>query len=140
MEPYRVAVFDLDGTLAASKSDISPATAHMLCALLSAIDVCIISGGGFEQFDAQVLRHLNTLCALERLHLMPTCGTRYLRWDGGAWIEMYFEKLSSGEKNRACQVLRNGAEKLGLNRSEFDAASFFEKDADYVEALPGRAA
>jgi hypothetical protein len=27
-----------------------------------------------------------------------------------------------------------------LNRSEFDAASFFEKDADYVEALPGRAA
>jgi hypothetical protein len=27
-----------------------------------------------------------------------------------------------------------------LNRSGFDAASFFEKDADYVEALPGRAA
>jgi hypothetical protein len=27
-----------------------------------------------------------------------------------------------------------------VNRSEFDAASFFEKDADYVEALPGRAA
>jgi hypothetical protein len=26
---------------------------------------------------------------------------------------------------------------LTLNRSEFDAASFFEKDADYVEALPG---
>jgi hypothetical protein len=28
----------------------------------------------------------------------------------------------------------------GLNRSGFDAASFFEKDADYVEALPDRAA
>jgi pimeloyl-ACP methyl ester carboxylesterase len=27
-----------------------------------------------------------------------------------------------------------------VNRSGFDAASFFEKDADYVEALPGRAA
>ena len=27
-----------------------------------------------------------------------------------------------------------------LNRRGFDAASFCEKDADYVEALPGRAA
>ncbi len=114
MKRYRVAMFDLDGTLAASKSDISPATAQMLCALLSAIDVCIISGGRWEQFDAQVLQHLGKVCDLERLHLMPTCGTRYLRWNESAWIEMYFEKLSSGEKNRACQVLRNGAEKLGL--------------------------
>jgi HAD superfamily hydrolase (TIGR01484 family) len=111
---YRVAMFDLDGTLAASKSDISPATAHMLCALLSTIDVCIISGGRLEQFDKQVLGHLGKFCDLERLHLMPTCGTRYLRWDRGAWTEMYFEKLSSGEKNRACEVLRIGAEKLGL--------------------------
>jgi phosphomannomutase len=114
MRPYRVAMFDLDGTLAASKSDISPATAHMLCALLAGIDVCIISGGRFEQFDAQVLRHLGKFCDLERLHLMPTCGTRYLRWDGGVWTEIYFEKLSSGEKSRACEVLRNGAENLGL--------------------------
>ncbi|MDT5341216.1 MAG: hypothetical protein QOE52_400 [Mycobacterium sp.] len=27
-----------------------------------------------------------------------------------------------------------------LNRSGFDAASFFEKDGDYCQALPGRAA
>jgi phosphomannomutase len=114
MKPYRVAMFDLDGTLAASKSDISPATAHMLCALLSAIDVCIISGGRLEQFNAQVLRHLGGLCNLERLHLMPTCGTRYLRWDGGVWTEVYFERLTSVEKNRACVVLQNGAEKLGF--------------------------
>lgn len=61
MAPYRVAMFDLDGTLAASKSDVSPATVRMLCALLLAIDVSIISGGRFEQFDAQVLRHLGRL-------------------------------------------------------------------------------
>jgi phosphomannomutase len=114
MEPYRVAMFDLDGTLAASKSDISSATAHMLCSLLSVIDVCIISGGRFEQFDEQVLRQLDKPCDLGRLHLMPTCGTRYLRWGGGVWTEIYFEKLSSSEKNRACEVLRNGAETLGL--------------------------
>jgi len=114
MRPYRVAMFDLDGTLAASKSEISPATVHMLRTLLSAIDVCIISGGRFEQFDAQVLRHLGEFCDLKRLHLMPTCGTRYLRWQRGVWDEIYFEKLSSDEKNRAIEVLRDGAEKLGF--------------------------
>jgi phosphomannomutase len=114
MTPYRVAMFDLDGTLAASKSDVSPATARMLCALLSTIDVCIISGGRFDQFDAQVLSHLGKSCDLGRLHLMPTCGTRYLRWDGGGWGEVYFEKLSSDEKDRAFKVLRSGAEKLGF--------------------------
>jgi phosphomannomutase len=113
--PYRVAMFDLDGTLAASKSEISPASAHMLCTLLSAIDVCIISGGSFEQFDAQVLRHLGEFCHLNRMHLMPTCGTRYLRWQEGGWVESYFEKLSSDEKNRAIEVLRDGAEKLGFS-------------------------
>ena len=112
--PYRLAMFDLDGTLAASKSEISPATARMLCALLSAIDVCIISGGRFEQFEGQVLQHLGGSCDLKRLHLMPTCGTRYLRWEGGVWSERYFEKLSADEKNRAAEVLRNGAEKLGF--------------------------
>lgn len=114
MTPYRLAMFDLDGTLAPSKSEISPATAHMLCGLLAAIDVCIISGGRFEQFDAQVLRHLGTLCDRERLHLMPTCGTRYLRWEAGGWNEIYFEKLSSDETKRACEVLRSGAEQLGF--------------------------
>jgi hypothetical protein len=34
----------------------------------------------------------------------------------------------------------NSRYRLTVNRRGFDAASFFEKDADYVEALPGRAA
>jgi phosphomannomutase len=114
MTPYRVAMFDLDGTLAASKSDISPATAHQICFLLSTMDVCIISGGRFEQFDAQVLTHLGDSCDFERLHLMPTCGTRYLRWNGHGWAEVYFEKLTPDEKRRAFDVLQSGAERLGF--------------------------
>ena len=58
IKPWRAAMFDLDGTLAASKSEISPAMVHMLRALLAEIDVCIISGGRFEQFEKQVLRPL----------------------------------------------------------------------------------
>jgi HAD superfamily hydrolase (TIGR01484 family) len=133
-------MFDLDGTLAASKCAISPATAEMLCTLLSGIDVCIISGGSFEQFDAQVLRHLGKPCRLEGLHLMPTSGTRYLRWDGAAWTEMYFEKLSSGEKNRACEVLRDGAKNLGFWTNETWGPALEDRGSQITYSALGQSA
>jgi len=41
--------------------------------------------------------------------------------------------------NHVAQLLDEAVYHI-VNRRGFDAASFFEKDADYVEALPGRAA
>ena len=76
-------IFDLDGTLAPSKSRIADSTAHLLTRLLETVAVCIISGGTFEQFDTQVLPYLTASQNLTRLHLMPTCGTRYYRWVSG---------------------------------------------------------
>jgi HAD superfamily hydrolase (TIGR01484 family) len=138
MTPYRVVMFDLDGTLAASKSEISPATAQQICFLLSTMDVCIISGGRFEQFDAQVLRHLGDSCALERLHLMPTCGTRYLRWHGGDWTEVYFERLSADEKRHAFDVLRNGAEELGFWTADTWGAALEDRGSQVTYSALGQ--
>jgi phosphomannomutase len=108
-------VFDLDDTLAPSKSTIDARMAQLLVQLLSRGEVCIISGGRFEQFDSQVLRHLHaTEDQLARLHLMPTCGTRYLSRDGGTWQEVYVENLDEDEKSRIIEVLRSGAQELGL--------------------------
>ncbi|HET9658150.1 MAG TPA: HAD-IIB family hydrolase [Kineosporiaceae bacterium] len=111
----RAVVFDLDDTLAPSKSTINPRMAALLVQLLARVEVCIISGGRFEQFDSQVLRHLEAgEDLLTRLHLMPTCGTRYLSWGDGAWQEIYAEDLDEDEKSRVIQVLREGAQALGL--------------------------
>jgi phosphomannomutase len=108
-------VFDLDDTLAPSKSTIDGRMASLLVELLARVEVCIISGGRFEQFDAQVLRHLQaTEDQLRRLHLMPTCGTRYLGWGDGTWQEIYAEDLNEDEKSRVIEVLRRGAQELGL--------------------------
>src|SRR5215468_6150053 len=54
----RVIAFDLDDTLAVSKSRIDPEMAALLDRLLARFAVCIISGGRFEQFESQVLVHL----------------------------------------------------------------------------------
>ncbi|GAA3501809.1 HAD-IIB family hydrolase [Streptomyces prasinosporus] len=111
----RLVMFDLDDTLALSKAKITPRMARCLARLLSRQHVCIISGGRYEQFQTQVLEELALTPELAgRLHLMPTCGTRYLRWDDGGWRDVYCENLSDEEKALVVEVLTEGAKSLGL--------------------------
>lgn len=112
--------FDLDDTLALSKSPISPRIAELLLALLERVEVAIISGGNEEQFRSQVIAQLGETDAapLGRLHLLPTCGTRYLRHDGTVFAPLYAHDLSDDEKTRALTALREEAERLGLWEAE----------------------
>ncbi|WP_328583164.1 HAD-IIB family hydrolase [Streptomyces sp. NBC_00370] len=115
----RVVAFDLDDTLALSKTKITPRIAKCLEALLSEKEVCIISGGRYEQFRNQVLDELPLTPELAgRLHLMPTCGTRYLRWESGGWQDIYAENLKPEQTELAVSVLSEGARSLGLWESE----------------------
>ena len=114
-DSVRAVAFDLDDTLAVSKSRIDDRMAGLLSRLIRATDVCIISGGRFEQFDSQVLQHLNAEAGtLTSLHLMPTCGTRYYRWADGAWQLVYAEDLTDEEKREIVAVLEQGARELGF--------------------------
>lgn len=114
----RLVAFDLDDTLAPSKSPIDPRMAALLVELLSITEVCIISGGRFEQFRDQVLTRLPADDALHRLHLMPTCGTQYFRWDGVAWARQYSEDLTDAEKVDALRALEEEARRLGVWEAE----------------------
>lgn len=116
----RIVAFDLDDTLAPSKTPIADEMVAALHRLLDATDVCIISGGHFGQFESQVLARLGSRCeqALERLHLMPTCGTQYLRRVAGKWRLQYSERLSNGQKARALRSLEAHARRLGYWETE----------------------
>ena len=111
----KAVVFDLDDTLAPSKSTMDPAMSEVLAKLLNRIDVCIISGGRFEQFVTQALDGFHADdAAMARLHLMPTCGTRYYLWREGQWRLQYAEDLTDDEKSRTIAALEAGAQELGL--------------------------
>jgi hypothetical protein len=89
--------------------------AELLDELLARLDVCIISGWRFEQFETQVLQYLQAPPdRLARLHIMPTCGTRYYTWRNGAWHRRYAEDLREDEKVRIVSVLTEGAKQLGF--------------------------
>lgn len=113
----KVLAFDLDDTLAVTKSPISDRMSELLNDLLDHFDVCIISGGRFEQFKTQVIDRLHTEPhKLNRLHLMPTCGTRYYRYDEleNEWQLQYAEDLTEEQKQQIRKVLEASAKKLGL--------------------------
>lgn len=113
----KLIAFDLDNTLAESKSQIPDVMNEALARLLEKYDVCIISGGKFEQFKKQVIdllevdRHL-----LSKLHIMPTCGTRYHRYDelDDKWRMIYHNDLSADQRKRIYKELEHGAKELGI--------------------------
>jgi len=116
----RVVAFDLDNTLADSKAPITGEIARLLDRLLARFQVCVISGGKFEQFEAQLIDHLNVAPdRLGALHVMPTCGTRYYRFDvaAEAWHQVYAEDLATAERALIVAALNKGADALGFRET-----------------------
>lgn len=113
----KLVAFDLDNTLAESKSQIPDEMAYILGKLLDKYEVCIISGGKFGQFEKQVISRLSVSDEqMGRLHIMPTCGTRYHRYDvvEKEWKLIYHNDLTADQKKRIRAAFEKGAKELGM--------------------------
>ncbi|MDO4241258.1 MAG: HAD-IIB family hydrolase [Microbacteriaceae bacterium] len=114
----KLIAFDLDDTLAPSKSRVPDEILELLARLLAHTNVAVISGGNIGQFQAQLLAPLVEQeideASLERLHLLPTCGTHYELRQNGAWHTLYREVLSETDRAAALQALEKRARELGL--------------------------
>lgn len=106
-------VFDLDGTLAPSKSAIDAEMGTLLAALLGVVKVAIISGGALSQFEKQVLAHLPRHERLDNLSLLPTCGTKFFRYTN-EWHKIYSEDLSEGQKQQIVDSLNTAVDSSGF--------------------------
>jgi len=110
----RLIVFDLDGTLAESKSSLDIEMASLLHDLLGIVKVAIISGGGWPQFGKQILSNLPQDEVLKNLSLLPTCGTQFYQYKR-AWKRIYSEDFSPKEKTKIINELKNA-----LNTTDFE--------------------
>ena len=100
-------VFDLDGTLAQSKAAIDDEMRALLAGLLGVphVQVSVISGGDWPQFETQLLANLPQGADLTKLSLLPTCGTRFYRYAGAGWNKLYSEDLNPEQKARIVAAL-----------------------------------
>jgi phosphomannomutase len=97
-------VFDLDGTLAISKSSLDAEMAALLGSLLVIVKVAVISGGNWPQFEKQLLSNLPGDDRLKNLSLLPTCGTKFYKYESG-WKLLYSEDFTAEEKEKIIRSL-----------------------------------
>ena len=108
----RLIVFDLDGTLAPSKSPPDDVIAALLHDLLGIVKVAVISGGSWPQFEKQLLAKLSGEKGLANLYLLPTCGTQFYRHEQD-WVRVYSEDLSSDERQKIVSSLHRAFDLTG---------------------------
>ncbi len=106
-------VFDLDGTLAKSKSALDDEMGTLLARLLSVVKVAIISGGDYPQFEAQVLGKLPKESNLSNLALLPTSGTKFFQYQNG-WQRLYSDDLSDDDKKKIEGALERAVAESGF--------------------------
>ncbi len=109
----KLIVFDMDGTLAESKSSLDADMSRLLHDLLGIVKVAVISGGGWPQFEKQVISHLPHDESLVNLSLLPTCGTKFFRY-AGEWKKLYSEDFTPDEKAKLVAALTRAVAEAGF--------------------------
>ncbi|MGA3071236.1 MAG: HAD-IIB family hydrolase [Terracidiphilus sp.] len=110
----KLIVFDLDGTLAPSKSPLDAEMSSLLHDLLGVVKVAVISGGAWLQFERQVLSNLPQDDRLARLSILPTCGTEFFQYAEG-WKKLYSEDFTADEKEKIVSSLQKAVGIAGFH-------------------------
>ncbi len=110
----KLIVFDLDGTLADSKSSLDSEMSRLVHDLLGILKVSVISGGDWPQFEKQVLSHLPHDESLVNLSILPTCGTKFYQYKVD-WKKLYSEDFTPAEKREDSQLSEEGGSRGGIH-------------------------
>ncbi len=132
-------VFDLDGTLARSKSALDAEMGTLLTELLAIVKVAVISGGGWPQFEKQLLANLPAEARLTNLSLLPTCGTKFYQYRN-AWHQLYAENFTSDQKARIIHALTEAIAASGIEPEKTWGEQIEDRGSQITFSALGQAA
>ncbi|OHA59552.1 MAG: hypothetical protein A2589_01675 [Candidatus Vogelbacteria bacterium RIFOXYD1_FULL_46_19] len=93
-------IFDLDGTLAPSKSVIELGMVKLVARLLAVAKVAVISGAGIDQYLTQFVPRLELNDELrQNLYLLPASGSSLYEYNEG-WQNVYNNNLTAEDKTK----------------------------------------
>lgn len=135
----KLIAFDLDGTLAPSKSHFHDRMVNLFDRLLEKYHVCVISGGKYELFQRQFLTQITKdEDSLGRLHLMPTSGTRYYKFESGKWVEKYAENFTPEQKKKIIKALEEGVIESGYKVEKTYGETIEDRDSQITLSILGQ--
>lgn len=135
----KLVAFDLDGTLAPSKSRFDDRMVGLFDRLLGCMEVCVISGGKYELFQRQFLGLItNEKHLLSKLHIMPTSGTRYYRFSNGQWGKLYEENFTPSQKKKIIKALKEGLEESGFQADRTYGKTIEDRESQITLSVLGQ--
>jgi HAD superfamily hydrolase (TIGR01484 family) len=132
-------IFDLDGTLAESKSALRADMADLLEKLMALMKVAVISGGAWRQFETQLLSGLKPDTRLEELSLLPTSGTTFFRYDG-RWNQLYAETFTPAQKAKIIGAMTEALDASGLAPAKHWGELIEDRDSQITLSALGQEA
>ncbi len=111
----KVLIFDLDGTLAESKTPMTAEMGATLSRLLEKMPVAVMSGGSYAQFQKQMLVALPPSANLSNLYLFPTSAAQCYTWKDGSWQPYYSNPFTPEEKTKVLGALAESLRETGLD-------------------------
>lgn len=109
-----VIAFDLDKTLAVSKSPVTSDMGVLIARLLEVRTVAVVSGGKYGQFEKQLFPALPEGAKLENLYLFPTSGGYCYHYENGTWALLDDNSLTSEEKAVVLKALEEAMAETGF--------------------------
>lgn len=110
-------VFDLDGTITESKSPMDAEMADLFERLLRHLQIAIISGGAFEQFERQLPALHCSEEQLKRLFFFPTTGTRFFRYTD-RWEQVYADEMKPEDRQKIKAAFERAFDDIGYRHPD----------------------
>lgn len=110
-----IVIFDLDGTLAVSKSPLTRDMGTTLAALLETHTVAVMSGGSYAQFQKQFFPGMPATARYEQLYLFPTSAAQCYTFQDGDWHLIYDNSFSPAEHDRVMAALEESLKEAGFD-------------------------
>ena len=115
LKPKKLIVFDLDGTLAPTKSVMDREMGKLMKRLLMAKRVAVIGGGKYQLFQEQFINELMVpKPLLKNLFLFPTTSTAFYRY-ANSWKKVYSHQLSKSERAKIKQTFQKVFKEIGYS-------------------------
>ena len=97
----KIMMFDLDGTITKSKSNMDREMSSLVVRLLKKKIVAVIGGGNYPQFKKQFLAYLRCeKLFLRDLYVLPVSGGSMYAYRKNGWKLMYQNEFTQAEKKK----------------------------------------
>lgn len=108
--------FDLDSTLAVSKSPVTPVMGALLARLAARVPIAVMSGGKWAQFEIQVLSALPSDADKANFYFFPVCAGYCYHYEDGAWTRVDDNSLTDDEKREVYTALDEAMKETGFDQ------------------------